>query len=209
MSSQIVKSDSVLQRIARISLLIYPLIAHIGIIMGEVIWPASYLIVVVYLNSLNLFSRQWVIGISFTVFMCALFYALFYFEMHASLIYLPPILIPSWLAYVFIRSLNSDDALISKIAERMEGKPLDEQHLRYTRRLTALWGFVFVLMICEAIVLAMWAPYEVWSWWVHIGNYFIIAILFLGERRILQKQIGHQAQVGHMFRALLQRNWRG
>ena len=208
MSSQIAKSNSVLQRIARISLLIYPLIAHIGILLDEVIWPASYLIVVVYINSLKLFSQQWVIGISFTVLMCALFYALFYFEMHASLIYLPPILIPSWLAYVFIRSMSSDDALISKIAERMEGKPLDQQHLRYTRRLTVLWGTVFVLMICEAIVLAIWAPYEVWSWWVHIGNYFIIAILFLGEMMARRQIIGHQAEISQMFRALLQRNWR-
>ncbi|NOQ90862.1 MAG: hypothetical protein GQ549_07940 [Gammaproteobacteria bacterium] len=209
MSSQIVKSDSVLQRIARISLLIYPLIAHIGILMDEVIWSASYLIVVVYFNSLKRFYRQSITGISFTILMCALLYSLFHFQLHASLIYLPPILIPAWLAYVFIRSMGTEHALISKIAERMEGKPLDEQHLRYTRWLTALWGFVFVLMICEAIVLAVWASYEVWSWWVHIGNYFIIAILFLGEMMVRRQLVGHQAQVGQMFRALLQRNWRG
>ena len=209
MSSQIESPDSVLQRFARISLLIYPLIAHIGILMGEIIWPASYLIVVVYLNSLKLFSQRRVLGISFTVFMCVLFFSLFHFEMHAFLIYLPPILIPSWLAYVFIRSMSDEYALISKIAERVEGKPLDQRHLLYTRHLTILWGTVFVLMICEAIVLAIWAPYEVWSWWVHIGNYFIIAILFLGEMMVRQQFIGHRAQVGQMFRALLQRNWRG
>ena len=208
MSSQIVKSDCVMQRFAKISLLIYPFIAHIGILMGEVIWPASYLIVVVYLNSLKLFSQHRIIGISFTVFMCVLFYALFYFEVHTSLIYLPPILIPGWLAYVFISSMSNEYALISKIAERIEGKTLDQQHLLYTRRLTALWGVVFVLMICEAIVLAIWAPYEVWSWWVHIGNYFIVAILFLGEMMLRYQLIGHRTQVGQMFRALLQRNWR-
>lgn len=208
MSSQIVKSDSFLQRFARISLLIYPLVAHIGILRGDVIWPASYLIVVVYLNSLKLFLHHRIIAMSFTVFMCVLFYALFYFEAHASLIYLPPILIPSWLAYVFLSSMNDDYALISKLAERIEGKPLDQQHLLYTRRLTALWGVVFVLMICEAIFLAIWAPFEVWSWWVHIGNYLIVAILFLGEMMVRYKFIGQRAQVGQMFRTLLQRNWR-
>jgi uncharacterized membrane protein len=208
MSSQIVKSDSVVQRFLRISLLIYPLIAHIGILTGEVIWAASYLILVVYLNSLKLFSHHRIVGISFTALMCFLFYVLFYFEVYALLIYLPPILIPGWLAYVFISSMRDEYALISKIAERIEGKLLDQQHLLYTRRLTALWGIVFVLMVCAAIFLAVWSPFEVWSWWVHIGNYFIVAVLLLGEMMVRYHLIGHRVQISQMFRVISQRNWR-
>jgi uncharacterized membrane protein len=208
MLSQTVSSDSILQRLARISLLIYPLIAHIGILAGDVVWPASFLIIVIYLNSLKLFSQQIIFRISFTVFMCALFYALLYFEAHKSLIYLPPILIPSWLAYVFLSSMSGEYALISKIAEGIECQPLDQQQLQYTRRLTALWGLVFIFMVCEAVFLAIWAPFDVWSWWVHIGNYIIVAILFLGELMLRHQFIGHRAQVAQMFRTLLQRNWR-
>lgn len=208
MLSQTVSFDSILQRLARISLLIYPFIAHIGILAGEVVWPASYLIVVIYLNSLKLFPQHKVIGISFTAFMCVLFYALIYFEAYVSLIYLPPVLIPSWLAYVFLSSMSGEYALISKIAERIEGQPLDQQQLLYTRHLTALWGLVFTLMVCEAVFLAIWAPFDVWSWWVHIGNYIIVAILFLGELMLRHQFIGHRAQVGQMFRTLLQQNWR-
>lgn len=208
MSSQIVKSDSVVQRFLSISLLIYPIIAHIGILTGEVMWAASYLILVVYLNSLKLFSRHRIAGIFYTALMCVLFYVLIYFDVYASLIYLPPILIPSWLAYVFISSMRDEYALISKIAERIGGKLLDQQHLLYTRRLTALWGIVFILMVCAAIVLAIWAPFEVWSWWAHIGNYFIVAVLILGEMMVRYHLIGHRVQIGQMFRVISRRNWR-
>ena len=207
MSSQIVKPDSIFQRLARISLFIYPLIAHIGILMDVVIWSACYLIIVVYFNSLNLFSQHKVIGVGFTGLMCVLLYILVSAEMYASIIFLPPVLIPGWLAFIFFGSMRTEQALISRMAERIEGKPLDEIHLRYTRQLTAVWGTVFVLMMCEAIGLAIWTTYELWSWWVHIGNYIIIAILLLGEMMLRNQLIGNNVQFVPMFRALLQRNW--
>jgi uncharacterized membrane protein len=207
MSSQIEKSNSILQRLANISLLLYPIVAHIGILMDQVIFPVCYLMAAVYINSLKLFSRYRIFGAVFTFVMCILFYAIINSELHALIIYLPPVLIPCWLAFVFLGSLTTESALISRIAERMEGQALDRRHLLYTRRLTALWGSAFLLMIAEAIVLAIWAPFEVWSWWVHVGNYIIVATLFLIEMSVRHQFIGQRAQFVQMFRALLQRNW--
>jgi len=208
MSRPIAKPDSALQHLARISLLIYPLIAHIAIMLDQVIWAAGYLLVVVYFNSLKIFSQHRYVGQGFAAFLCAvLVYSFFHPEIDTWMIYLPPVLIPAWLAFVFIGSVRMKRALISQIAERIEGEPLDQQQLRYTRRLTSVWGAVFVLMVCEAIVLAVWAPFDVWSWWVHVGNYLVVAILFLSElvsRRLL---IGRRARVGQMFRVLLQIDW--
>jgi uncharacterized membrane protein len=193
--------------IARISLLIYPLVAHIGIMMHQVKWPACYLIVVVYLNSLKLLSQHKIVGIGFTALVCGVLYLIVFSGESLSIMYLPPVLIPGWLAFVFIGSLRTKQAVISGIAERIEGKPLDLKHLQYTRQLTALWGIVFVLMVCEAIVLAAWASHEVWSWWVNIGNYIIVAVLFFGEMMLRQKIIGRQVHIGHTFKDLLLRSW--
>lgn len=207
MSIPNVKPDSILQNLVKISLLIYPLIAHIGILMDQVIWSVCYLLVVVYFNSLKLFYQHRLIGVGFSLLMCVLVYFLFRSEMHVSIMYLPPVLIPVWLAFVFIGSMRTESALISKIAERIEGKPLDQKHLRYTRQLTAVWGIVFVLMVCEAVVLALWASHEMWSWWVHIGNYFVIAILFLVEMMMRHKLSGQRVNINKMLGMILSRNW--
>lgn len=207
MSSQIEKSDSVLQFLAKASLLIYPLVAHIGILADRVLWAAGYLLIVVFINGLMLLSKHNALILGFIAFMSSLFYALVNFDLYAFVIYLPPVLIPAWLAFIFIGSLFSETALISKIAERIEGESLGQRHLRYTRRLTGLWGLVFVLMVCEAIVLAIWASYELWSWWVHIGNYFVIAILFLGEMMVRKRIIGRRVQPGRMLKAFLRPGW--
>lgn len=196
-----------MQAIARLSLLLYPLIAHLGILMHQVKWPVIYLAIVVFLNSLQLFSRHKLIGLCLTILVCALLYGLLYSDAYASILYLPPVLIPSWLAIVFLGSLQKDRAAISIIAERIEGKALDAQHMRYTRRLTLLWGLIFVFMVIEAITLAIWASYETWSWWVNIGNYIVVAVLILGEILLRPMLIGRRVPFGQTFKALLLRDW--
>jgi len=57
-------------------------------------------------------------------------------------------------------------------------------------------------------VLAIWMPFEIWSWWVHIGNYIIVAALFLVEMFVRYRFSGQRVQLLQMFRALLQRDWR-
>lgn len=174
--------------------------------------PVYYLIAVVYLNSLKQIFQSsakatLLITLAFTLLMSALLYLVFSLRLQPSMIYLPPVLIPSWLAYTFLSSLGSEKALISRMAERMEGGALGARHLLYTRRLTALWGIVFLLMICEAIVLAKWAKFETWSWWVHMGNYFIVGMLLFIEMLVRHHFTGKRAQVVKMFGTMLTRNW--
>jgi len=210
MSKQTAKSDSKFQQIVLLSLQIYPVIAHLGILFDQVIWAVSYLLVAVYLNSLKWLSRRNNLDkYALTIVFAFLLYVLFDFELQTIIVYLPPVLIPAWLAVVFLGSLRTEHAFITQIAERIEGEPLDARHLLYTRRLTTIWGCVFILMIVEALVLAIWASFDLWSWWVHIGNYFIVATLFLGEMLLRPLFIGQRAKVFQMFKELLQRNWNG
>lgn len=201
-----------LQYLAKLSFWVYPVVAHAGILMGQIMVPVYYLIAAVYINSLKQILQSSTkatlfIILAFTLSMSALLYLIFSFRLQPSMIYLPPVLIPCWLAYVFLSSLRSEKALISRIAERMEGAALDARHLLYTRRLTALWGIVFLLMICEAIVLAKWTNFETWSWWVHVGNYFIVGAFFTIEMLVRQHFTGKRAQVVKMFGTMLTRNW--
>lgn len=207
MSSQTEKLSYTLQRLATISLLIYPIVAHAGILVDQVIFPVFYLLAAIFINSLKLISQYRVIGAASTALLCITIYATINSELHTLIIYLPPVLIPCWLAFVFLGSLKTERALISRIAERMEGRTLDRRHLLYTRRLTMLWGITFLLMICEAVTLAILAPFEVWSWWVHVGNYIIISVLFLIEMSVRHQFIGRRAQFVQMFRMLSQQNW--
>lgn len=207
MLSPIEKFDSRVRLILRISLLVYPLVAHIGIILHQAMWPACYLIVVVYLNSLKFLWQDKITGALMTMLAGSMMYLLIDSDKSILVMYLPPVLIPAWLAFVFIESLREKQAVISNIAERIEGKPLDVKHLAYTRQLTVLWSLIFVLMVCEAIALAVWATHEVWSWWVNIGNYFIVAVLFFGEMLLRPRMIGRHARLGRTFKALLLRSW--
>ncbi len=208
------KYSHYLQYLAKLSFWVYPVVAHVGILMGQITVPVYYLVAIAYINSLKQILQfrakaTLFIILAFTLFILALLYLIFSFRLQPSMIYLPPVLIPGWLAYTFLSSLGSEKALISRIAERMEGAALDARHLLYTRRLTALWGIAFLLMICEAVVLAKWAKFETWSWWVHVGNYFIVGTFFIIEMRVRHHFTGKRAQVVKMLGTMLTRNWHG
>ena len=210
MLHQTVKSDSKFQRIVLFSLQSYPIIAYLGILLDQVVWVTCYLLIVIYLSSLKWLSQQHYFYKSIAaIFFVVLLYALIYFEQQTWIVFIPPVLIPAFLAFIFLSSLRSEYALISKIAERMEGTPLDAKHLLYTRHLTVLWGIAFIMMVFEAVLLAIWAPFELWSWWVHVGNYIIVASLFVGEMLLRPLFIGKRANVLQMFKEILQRNWNG
>lgn len=201
------KHNSILQRFANISLLIYPVVAHLGVLADQIILPVCYLLIAVLLNSIHLVSHHKAFSLLLASIMSAVIYTVFQSELLSYIIFIPPILIPCWLAFIFLKSLSADEATITTIAKKIEGKDLDSRHLLYTRRLTMLWGFAFILMIFEAITLAIWAPFYIWSWWVHVGNYIIVAALFFIEILVRHKFIGQRTPLFHFFRVLMQRNW--
>ena len=209
MSRQIEKPETILYRLSRISLLVYPLVAHSAIMLDKAIWATSYLLAIVCFYSLmESYRYQGKSRIIFVLLCFLMVIFLYAFNFNVWAIYIPPVLIPAWLAFVFISSLYSEEgAVISRMAERIERKTLDQQQIAYTRRITAIWAIMFVLMICEAIVLALWASFEVWSWWVHIGNYILIASLFLAEILFRFTFLERRPQVFRMLKTLLQRKW--
>lgn len=211
MSKPIVNSDNALQRLVAVGSLIYPLVAHTMIFNGYPLWAVVYLFTILMLMW---WLRLKSLGGRFVLASMILIISVLLWRDPSSIminaVYLPPVLIPAGLAVIFIGSLGSSQgAMITRVAVVMENKPLDDRRVRYTRRLTLLWGIMFCAMVLEAILLAFFAPFEIWSWWVHIGNYVIIVSAFAIELTVRQRLFGGQLRVGSQIRALLQRPWYG
>lgn len=211
MSKQIVRLNSTLHWLSTLGLVIYPLIAHVAVVLEQPAWAIGYLLVVVGVSIVVLLSRfGLLIRISGFVFYFILLFVGQHSGLADKLMYVLPVVIPAWLAILFIGSLwSTRGAMISRIAVRMEGKPLDLRRVRYTRYLTAVWGGVFVLMVGEAIALAVLVSFATWSWWVHVGNYLVVAILFTGELIVRRIILGGEMQLTGLLRTLVKQPWYG
>lgn len=196
-----------MQIIFRVLLFIYPVVAHIAILTDRVDWALVYLLVVACLSSISNFSSlKFIVHAASGIPVVLILAYLMLSNSDDWLIFLPPVLIPAWLAFIFLRSLTSETAFITQLAQKMEDDALDERQIRYTRTVTAVWGVVFLIMICESVLLALYAPFQVWSWWVHVGNYFIIALLFSIEFLFRYFLLGRPVNLKGMFQAYLRKD---
>ncbi len=99
----------------------------------------------------------------------------------AAALYLPPVLISGTLLQVFGHSLlPGNEPLISRFARRVDGID-DSRTLDYTRGLTWFWTLALAAILIESVLLALFAPLEIWSLFTNLLNYVIIAALFVLE----------------------------
>jgi uncharacterized membrane protein len=118
-----------------------------------------------------------------------------------ALLYLPPVAINLFLAWLFGSSMATGRTpLIGHMVLLMHpvGEPLDPRVAPYTRHLTALWTALFVLLALASALLALLvspggvlelcglaSPLPVarslWSWFANVFNYLIVGALFVVE----------------------------
>lgn len=99
----------------------------------------------------------------------------------ASLATLAPVAIYCVLFVVFAATLRPGRVpLISRYAQMEQGELSAELHT-YTRRLTVIWCGFFVAMAALAIVLAAWAPVQIWFIHTFFVSYLLIGMLLGGE----------------------------
>jgi uncharacterized membrane protein len=96
-------------------------------------------------------------------------------------LFLPPIAVNMFLLVVFGTTLRPGrEPIIARLSRLIRGElPWDLR--AYTRRLTWLWTVVFAGLVLESVLLAVYAPLEVWSLFTNILNYVFLAVLFVGE----------------------------
>lgn len=99
------------------------------------------------------------------------------------LFYLPPILINLAMALLFGRTLRAGSRpLITRYAMLLHPQ-LDRDVVGYTRSVTRVWTGFFLFLAAESLLLALYAPLEVWSLFCNVLNYVFTALLFVGEYR--------------------------
>lgn len=96
-------------------------------------------------------------------------------------LFLPPIAINVFLLIVFGRTLlPGREPIISRLSRLMRGDLPDDLRA-YTRGLTWLWAGIFAGFVVESVLLALYAPLEVWSLFTNIVNYLFVAVLLVAE----------------------------
>jgi len=105
-------------------------------------------------------------------------------EQTTVLLYLPPIIVPAFLAYVFGNTLLPGRTPLIAQLIRMLHAPGDEPESAvwsYARRLTAAWTALFVALVVFNLALAALAEPQVWSLFTSLLEYLLVAAFFVIE----------------------------
>src|ERR1700752_2871694 len=126
-------------------------------------------------------------------------------------LFIPPVALPAALGMLFGESLlPGRTALITRIARASRGGMLPPDLARYTRGVTMAWTAVLFALALTALMLALWAPLNVWSVFTNLVSYLILAALFPLEylwRRLRFRHLEHPGFVGYV-KLLARTNYR-
>jgi uncharacterized membrane protein len=178
----------VLNRVLAIALVVaYPLLVHISLVFN--LPKLLFVAPLVFLTGAfwyGLITRNKLAWLVFAA-LCSAILLIEYFGLTLYLLYLPPIVLPLLMLYIFGRTLTKGrEPLITAIGESARG-PLSPAMRHYTRRLTQLWCLVFMIMAFWSAILPLLEQRELWSWFTNIINYGLVGVLFVGEFMLRKK----------------------
>ena len=126
----------------------------------------------------------------------------------AALLKLVPIVIDVALARAFLSTLAPGrEPVIARFA-RIERGALEPDLAAYTRRLTALWGWLFIVMGMICAALSMPSTMLAWQWWTGPGTWICVVGLFAGERWYRKRRYAHYAHASLARQlAIVARHW--
>lgn len=165
----------------------YPLLVHLSVVLAtpqlQFIAPIMFLLGACWYGLRTKRLLAWLIFIGLS----SLILLLEYLGLTLYLLYLPPVVIPLLLLFIFGRTLFAGrEPLITAIGEAARG-PLTPSMRRYTRRLTQLWCVVFLVLMLWSIFLMLIEQPELWSWFTNVINYGVVGVLFVGEFMLRKK----------------------
>jgi hypothetical protein len=71
--------------------------------------------------------------------------------------------------------------LITAMAGRLHGKLLSDEIIRYTRKVTIAWCLFFAAQLLTSVLLFVFAPLTVWSFFVNVLDIPLVVAMFAGE----------------------------
>lgn len=167
--------------------MLYPLLVHLSIVLNapslQALAISFFLGGILYKPLLRLEPIPWLILITISVVVSILSWI----NVSVYLLYVPPVLIPLLLLFVFGRTLiKGREPLVTAIGEAARG-PLSIEMRIYTRRVTQFWCAVFIIMALWSLILPWLAHPKTWSWFTNIINYGLVGVLFVGEFMLRKK----------------------
>lgn len=176
--------------------LAYPLLSHVAtyIRSERLAWLAMTVLVAVPLLPALKHGRVWawltLVGVT------AAFYGLAVLGAARSLMYLPPVLLPASVLFVFARSLKRGHTpVVTQVATQIRGT-LPAELAHYTRSVTQFWVALLATLAISSTLLAIFATPELWSLATNGLQYLVLAAAFLGEyllRRVRFPQFEHES----------------
>lgn len=104
---------------------------------------------------------------------------------------LVPLTVNAVLLWIFASTLfNGKIPLITRFASLMRDD-MPPAVLSYTRWATIAWSAYFLMMLLFSLLLALYAPIELWSFFSNVLSYIFLALMFLAEytvRRLLVRE---------------------
>ena len=172
----------------------YPFVIHY-LVLNEYYQQASfYILTIVFLLVVQniIQGHKWLAVI---LMLLTLSFGITLWLDSQMVVFLPPILIPIALAYLFGKTLiGNNTAFITVLAQKIRNTDLGEREIKYTRNVTKIWVIFFIFCIIDGILLAYFADVATWSFVTNFVNYILMAALFIIEysfRRIALSDLDH------------------
>lgn len=158
-------------------LLGYPVTAHLGIQFNQPEVAAYYL---AFLLSLPLLTtpvhrnrRTFVVGLIFLPLVIILLVT----RSGSTVVLYQPAVLYFAIAMVFARTLAADsEPLVTRFIRAMNVK-IPQAVDAYGRQTTRRWAGFFGALALISLVLATYSPIKVWSWFVNVATYVLVALM--------------------------------
>jgi uncharacterized membrane protein len=112
------------------------------------------------------------------------------------LMYVPPVLIPLSVLWLFARSLQPGNMpIVTRVASQIRGELPPELQI-YTRQVTQFWVGLLICMAAGSLLLAVFASAELWSLMTNVVQYLLMGAAFLFEylyRRWRFRHLQHES----------------
>ena len=100
------------------------------------------------------------------------------------------------LGFTFGRSLLPGRvALCTQLADKEHG-PLAAHEVRYTRQVTAAWTVFFFAVSAVSILLFVWAPLRIWSFYINFCVLPLVGAMFIAEYQVRRRVLPEVKRTG-------------
>jgi uncharacterized membrane protein len=173
----------------------YPLVAHLAVARSS----ARLTIAAIALLALSALLRSLVEGRLAAWLTVPLVIGACWWLLRSSMnvlpLYLPPVLVPAFLAWIFGQTLlPGRTPLIEQLVHLLHdpGEVPEDAALVYARRLTLAWTVLFVGLAATNLLLAVFAEPEQWSLFANLIAYVIVVAFFAVEYAYRRRRFPHQ-----------------